>query len=163
MVFYGIFFTFSLNDGIFCKILLFMQNIVMDVNNVMWFSAWVCYFPKIFNLWWTEGQFWLRWRSAPVKMLGAWCSMIGYITGFSLVGFYTMAETFLVENFKYGCKMSWLLDMTTIPRGSLLMSSFVDNLKPSYEKLALCRTPALRILFVTMVFHLVRHTNCYLK
>ena len=71
------------------------------------------------------------------RMLGAWSSMIGYITGFSLVGFYTMAETFLVENFKYGCKMSWLLDMTTIPRGSLLMSSFVDNLKPSYEKLAL--------------------------
>ena len=36
IIFYKIFSTFSMNMGTFCKILSVPQNIVMDLNNVLW-------------------------------------------------------------------------------------------------------------------------------
>ena len=35
ILFFEIFLTFKLNDGVFCRILLVPKNIVMDLNNVM--------------------------------------------------------------------------------------------------------------------------------
>ena len=68
--------------------------------------------------------------------------MIGYEMGSSLIGVYTMAKTFLVENFKHKRKIDMDVNMTTLfDRGVLRRSSFLGNLKSSVKKLDVRRTP----------------------
>ena len=69
--------------------------------------------------------------------------MSGYEMGSSLVGVYTMAKTSPVENFNHEWKNNNMIaNMATfLARVVLCRSSFLSNLKPSYKKLDLQRTP----------------------
>ena len=89
----------------------------------------------------------MRRRRTSVKISGECNNMIGYEMGSSLVG-YEMDKTSLVEGFKHGWRNGMGVNMAMFfCWGGLRRPSVLSNLKPSYNKFGLPKTPTWVFLF----------------
>ena len=83
-------------------------------------------------------------------------------------GFFSDRGLRYVQDFSSGEFKAWIKNYicwsTLSGRGAFRRSNYLGNLKFSYKKLDLWRTPTACILWIVVFFiHLVHHTNCCLK